>query len=665
MHRSKALRSCLLPTGVAVFAAAFAFAGLAGCGGAVTAATTAASSAPTGGSSGSGSGTGTGDGTGSTGTGSGAGNNTGPTPPAGSFQGLGFSGKVMAGSTPLAGAAVQLYAAGTTGNGSTPTQLLATAAITDPSGAFTVAAGSYSCPLGSSILYVVATGGQVGSGAANGATALLTIAGACSGLGSQPSLTVNELTTVASVYALRPFFAPGAKLGSTATNTGGLALGAATLASLVNLSNGTAPGGGFPANGTAPAAKLDALANILHGCIASSGPASAACMGLFQATASGGAKPSTTLDAALAIANQPAANAAALFSLSTVAPAFSPVLPATPPDWTLTVPFKGGGMHAPASVSVDGAGNVWVVNYFGVASLFSNTGVPTFAKGITGYGLQESYGGAVDANNTMWVANEEDSDASINNGQGSVTLLNSAGPALPGNSLYAAGGLSFPISVAIDSSNIAWIVDYGNAHLTLLNSAGGPQSGAAGYTSDQFAFPVAVAVDSKRHGWLANQSGSTVTEVAPDGSAFSSFPVGNGPSGVAVDAADNVWTANFYGDTLGLVSAGKVLSNGGFTGGGLNHPVGIAADGAGKVWVANYRGAGISELAGASAATPGGALSPAVGWAPDAAPLEAYGVAIDAAGDIWVSSFGDDRLIEYVGIATPVKTPLLGPVRVP
>jgi hypothetical protein len=30
-----------------------------------------------------------------------------------------------------------------------------------------------------------------------------------------------------------------------------------------------------------------------------------------------------------------------------------------------------------------------------------------------------------------------------------------------------------------------------------------------------------------------------------------------------------------------------------------------------------------------------------------------------------VTSFGSSQLTEYVGLAAPVKTPLLGPVRVP
>jgi sugar lactone lactonase YvrE len=177
---------------------------------------------------------------------------------------------------------------------------------------------------------------------------------------------------------------------------------------------------------------------------------------------------------------------------------------------------------------------------------------------------------------------------------------------------------------------------------------------------------VAVAVDAEGAGWVANQSGSTVTRVAPDGSSFTSYTVGNAPSAVAVDAGGNVWAANYYGDSLGLVSAaGQVLSSGGFMGGGLDHPTGIAVDGAGTAWVANYRAPGISALAGATAVMPGAPLSGSAGWGSDVGLTEAFGIAVDAAGNVWVSSYGDNRLVEFVGAAAPVKTPLLGGVRVP
>jgi hypothetical protein len=592
------------------------------------------------------------------GSGGGGGGGTGGTPPpVGNFTGLGFSGTVLTGKQPVQGAAVQLYAAGTAGNGSAPTQLLAAALTTDTSGAFHVAAGSYTCPGASSIFYLTATGGSLGSGSANAARVLATVPGRCDSVGSA-SFVLNEVTTVATAYALRPFLSADGQLGATATNLQGLTLAAGTLARLVNLSTGAAPGAGFPANGTAPEAKLNTVANNLYAC-SGTGPATVSgCASLFRTTTAGSFTPTDTFAAAISVANHPANQ---LLTLSTTGPVFSPSLTAYPPDWTLAIPFTGGGMNGPAAVSIDSTGNIWVANYFDAASLFANSGAPVLANGVTGSGLHESYGGAVDATDRFW-ATDQESDYSVNGGNGSLTVLTSAGSS---PALISSGGIYFPVALAFDRSGNAWVAE-GNSRVSVFSGSGAPLSGASGYGSDQLAFPLAVAVDSKGNGWLPNSSASTVTKVAADGSTFTSYTVGNAPSAVAVDAQDNVWTANYQGDSLGLVSSnGQVLSNGGFTGGGLVHPTGVAVDGAGTAWVANYRAPGISSLAGASATVPGAALSPSTGWGADQKMTEAFGVAIDAAGNVWVTSFGDNRLVEFVGAAAPVKTPLLGGVRVP
>ena len=586
-------------------------------------------------------------------------------PPTGTYTGAAFTGKVQAGGAALVGASVNIYSAGTTGNGSAGTALLSSAITTDSNGAFSIAAG-YNCPLSSSILYVVATGGHIASSSSsNSAVKLMTSPGACNTVAANSSYIVNELTTAASAYAFAQFLGAGGALGSTSTNSTGITLAAATLASLVNISAGTAPGAGYAGNGTAPIAKVDSLANALNACVISSGAGSTACSSLFSAVAT--TPPSNTLDAALDLVKSPGGAAVStVYTLSAASSAYSPVLTTAPADWTLFINYLGGGMNDPSALSIDSKGNVWVANYFSVVSEFSNTGKPLYATGLTGAGLGNIYGGTVDANDSMWIANEPGSASS-------VTVFTAGGTAAA-NSPYTAGGLNFPISIAVDQTNVSWVVDYGNSHLTLLSNTGAALSGATGYSgvdasgNGNFIFPVAVAVDSNRNGWVANQSSNTITKVAPDGSAYTSYVVGSGPSGIAVDASNNVWSANYYGDSVGLVSsAGAVVSgSSGYTGGGVVHPQGIAADGAGTIWVANYRGPSISELAGVgSSAGAGKPLSPAAGWAPDAQLLEAFALAIDSSGNLWVTNFGNNTLTEFVGLAVPVKTPLLGATRIP
>ena len=574
--------------------------------------------------------------------------------PTSNFPGVGFTGVVKAGSLEVVGASVQVYAAGATGNGSAPTALLSTALTTNASGAFTVPA-TFTCPLSNSVLYVLSTGGQVGSGASNAGLTLVTVLGTCGTLKSGASFTINEATTVAAAFAMAQFF-NGDNIGATATNSSGIGLAAATFASLVNPATGAVPGLGLPATGTAEPAKINSLADALNAC-AVGAPTGTGCVQLYAASSSA----TDTLDAVVNVVKSPGTSVAAVYTASEASSAYAPALTAAPADWTMRVSYTGGGMSDPAAVAIDSTGKVWVTNYNNVASLFTNTGSPVFAHGITGDKLEESYGGAVDVNDVMWVANEE-SAGSVNDAGGSITLLNDAGASTAN---YIAGGIYFPVAVAFDTSGVAWVVDYGNSSLTLLSASGTALSGTAGYSAKNLEEPVAVATDAKCNAYLANQSGNTVTLLTADGSSYTDYVVGEGPSGVAIDAAGNVWSANLYGDSVGLVSAGAVISGSGFTGGGLDHPQGIAADGAGNVWVANYRAPGITELAAATGKTPGAILSPSTGFGADSGMTESFALAIDASGNVWVTNYGTNTLTEFVGMAAPVQTPLLGPVRVP
>jgi hypothetical protein len=582
-----------------------------------------------------------------------------PTSP---YTGVAFTGSVKAGLVGIIGASVQIYAAGTTGNGSAPVAI-GSALTTDVNGNFSVAAATY--PYSNSVIYAVATGGKAGaSGTVNAGTVLMSVLGVANGLTSHGNYTLNEATTVASAYAMAQFLKPGAKLGATPSNALGIGLAAGTVANLVNITTGAEPGTYFPLTGTAPTARINSLANLLNACIVSSGATSAACTGLYGDTTVSGTVPTNTLDAVLSLAKNPGTDVSQLYTLSQASSAYSPVLTSAPTDWTMYVTFAGGGMNDPSALGVDSLGNIWVANYFNIVSYFTNTGSPIFPTGVTGNQLQESYGGAMDNTNTFWAVDEQSSG--FNGGNGSVDIFNTSGQIL---GELGVGGLNFPLANAFDTSANMWVVDYGDSSVSVYTTTENPLSAVplahSPYTSSQLVFPVAVAIDPQCNAFIANQATNTITKVIGNGSSFTSFVVGNGPSGIAVDASGNAWSANYYGNSVGLMTAqGQVLSGStGISGGGLNHPQGIAIDGSGTAWVANYRGSSLSELAPVTATTPGAILSPSSGWGPDAQLLEAFAVAVDDSGNLWVTNFGSNTLTEFLGMAAPVKTPLLGPVR--
>jgi len=602
---------------------------------------------------------------------------TPPTPPppppvTTGFPGVSFAGKAMAGKQAIVDALVQLYAAGTTGNGSAGTALLTTPLFTDATGAFTVPAG-YACPAAASQLYVIVRAGQVGTSPLNAAIALATPIGACNQLPAASQFVINEVTTAATAWGLAQFLSAGGNIGASATNTQGFSNAVATVANLANLTTGTSPGAAFPKNASSPAPRLNSLANLLNTCTAASSAVLPAlqCIPFFMATTpANGSTPLNTLDAALNIVRNPGSNVAALYAQATASSAFMPALTAAPADWTLFVRFSGGGMASPSSLGVDSTGNIWVASYgsnaaggapIGAVSEFTPTGSPVFPNGITGDGLSECYGLAVDAQNNVWVTNEE-SPSTVNGGLGSVSVFNSSGQPISGTTGYVAGGLDYPVAVAIDTNADAWVVDFGNSHVSLLSSAGAPLSGATGYTTDSFAFPLAVAVDGNHNAWIGDENDTDITRVSSDGTQFLKVSCCDGPDGLAIDQLGNVWIANLFGDSISEVSGtGAVLSSGySDNKASIDHPQGIAVDGSGNVWISNFRGPSITELAGAAASSPGQILSPTAGYAPDAKLLEAYDIVIDASGDLWVTSFGDNTITEFVGLAAPVKTPRIG-----
>ena len=545
--------------------------------------------------------------------------------------------------------------------------MLTSSVITDATGAFTVP-GGYSCPAAASELYVVVRGGQVGASTSNAAITLATALGACNQLAASSQFVINEVTTAATAWGLAQFLGTGGNVGASTTNSQGLINAVATVANLANLTTGTSPGASFPKNGASPAAKINSLANLLNTCTTAA--SASGCRQLFSATTpTTGTAPSNTLDAALNLVSNPGSNVATLYTQSTASTAFAPALTTAPSDWTMFINYTGGGMDSPTHLGVDATGNVWVASYFGAASEFSPTGTPIYPSGITSGGLYHSYGLAVDAQNDVWITNEDSTVTGVNGGYGSVTVLSSTGQVTSGSAGYSAGGIAYPIAIAIDTNATAWIVNYYNSSLTLLSSTGQPLSGTTGYMSTQLAFPVAIAIDANHNAWIANTetANNTITKVSPDGSQFTSYSCCNWADGIAIDQRGFVWVANYMGDSISqLAGDGAVISSGyNDSQASIRQPQGIAIDGSGHVWVTNVSGSSITELAGSAANSSGQIVSPTTGWAKDADLSEGWDVAIDASGNLWITNFYTNVLTEIVGLATPVKTPRLGPVQSP
>jgi streptogramin lyase len=573
--------------------------------------------------------------------------------------GVAVQGRVRGGQQPVSGASIHLYAAGSAGDGAGAVSLLgANVVTTDGSGNFGIT-GDYACPTANTQVYLVASGGNPGlaAGENNAALVMMAALGGCGDLNGSTNVVIDEATTAASAWALAQFMGAGGVVGSSATNAAGLANAFAVAQNLADTGTGLAPGSALPGGAITESAKLYTLANALAACVNSDG--GSACAPLFAAATTSGAAPTNTLDAALNMVRNPGSNVAAVFNVSAAQGPFQPALSVTPHDWTMSITYGGctpacGGLNFPGALAIDSGGNVVVANYYGgVVSKFSPSGVPAVATGIPGTGLDESYGITVDGSDNVWVTNDQSVTAAGNGREGSVSELSSAGVELSGYG-YIAGGIYSPLAAAADSNGDIWIADYGGSAATLLANDGSAISGGSGYGGSAIPFPSAVAVDGSHNGWFGVQGAAV--RVTPAG-AVSSFPCCDDPAGIAIDVAGNVWIADYRASAVVELSAAGVVANRTLVIGGAGGPQGIAIDGAGNVWAANYKGDSVVELAGANAA----AISPAQGYGLDAPVNEPYGLAIDASGNLWLSNSGGDTITQFVGLASPIRTPLLGP----
>jgi hypothetical protein len=612
--------------------------------------------------------------------------------PTESVAGALLKGNVIGGQNPVNGATVQLYTAASNGYGAAASPLGA-AVMTNSGGVFTL--GAYTCPASpNDQAYIVASGGNPGSGS-NANLALMAALGPCGNLSGSTFITINEVTTVASAYALSGFMADYAHVGASSTNYVGLQNAMATVNNLVNIATGTAltvtPAYATPATGTTsqtfasvvPQSEINALADVIASCVNTNGVggSSTNCANLFSSsgtnTTTGGVSGTPdTIQAALSIAQNPGSNVANLYNLATGNPPFPTTLSSPPNDWTVALNFKGGGLGGSSGtndsgsndVAIDGSGNLWITNgRRNTLTELNNLGAPisnntqltpsVVIGGFSGGGLSTDAAIAVDLGSPahIWIGNNT----------GTLSEFTSAGS--PVGSGFTGGGLVGPgKGVAVDGNNNIWITS--PAAVAEFNNSGTPISGS-GYSSDVSSPTGAISIDGgegvifasggnefvdkfNQSGTLVNSPGATLS----DATAYS-----------AIDASGQYWIPN---NSISVyvyanVPAGIVST---FTQNSISNPTWVGIDGANNTWIVNNGGelgqaanANLTEMTNSgSSISPGATGYTGAGLAVLSTPT---GGGIDQSGNVWiVNGVLSSSVTEFVGVAAPSYAPLAAAV---
>jgi uncharacterized protein (TIGR03437 family) len=359
-------------------------------------------------------------------------------------------------------------------------------------------------------------------------------------------------------------------------------------------------------------------------------------------------------------------------------------------------PATSAQLSEPFGVAVDGASNLYIADQAynhrvrkvtnGVITTVAGNGLVGDGGQATGARFYEPAGVAMDAAGSLYVADDFDHRVrKVTTGVITTVAGNGIGGFGGDSGPATSAQLAEPESVAVDSAGNLYIADFFNcrirkvAHGVITTVAGNGTPGFGGdsgpATSAQLNYPTGVSVDAAGNLYIADQannrvrkvSGGVITTVAGNGTLGFSGDNGpattaqlNGPAGIAVDAAGNLYIADYGNSRVRKVSGGVITTvagngtagfsgdNGPATSARLNSPEGVAVDSAGNLYVADLgnnrirrvSGGVITTVAGTGTRGFSGDNGPAINAELDL-PL---GSAIDAAGNIYIVDSGSNRI---------------------
>ena len=374
-------------------------------------------------------------------------------------------------------------------------------------------------------------------------------------------------------------------------------------------------------------------------------------------------------------------------------------------------------LSTPVEVTLDATGDLYISETRRVRCVTAATGIIATVAGTGTFGFGGDGGSASMAvlntptglafnNGTLYIADTSNQRVRAVAASGTIsTVAGNGTPSYAGDGLPAAGAsLNSPTGLAFDPSGNLYIADSQNSRVRVVNPAGiiatfagnGTSSGFGGEgqaaTLTPLDSPQGVAADLTGDVYIADAGHNRVIRVDPAGNIHTVAGTGtagdaNGgsgalgelynPSGLAVDAAGNLFIADTQNHRIQMLTPGGTMStiagtgSSGFSGDGgpaaaaqLSFPSAVAVDAGENIYIADTGNncvrlltpdGNIATIAGTGDATYNGDSGPALTIALD----NPVGLALDNLGDVWVADAGNNRVRMLSATQTVVTPPQL------
>jgi hypothetical protein len=604
----------------------------------------------------------------------------------------GLTGVVYGGQQPIVGAAVTLWAAGTTGTyGAGATSIATTTSNTSGSFSFD-SAGVSPCTTGQH-LYITSMGGNAGGGINQYAALMAALPTPCGTSTASTHVTVNEVSTVASVTALQQFMSispggsPAWAIGAPATNVTGMANAFTQVGNLITLASGTSgattatsaiSGVTYTTTITPDSNKINTLANILAACVNTNG--NGTCTNLFaDATPGSSSAPTDTLQVAYYLATNSSGLELPAHGVSQGEPYYlcSTYIASTPP-------FQPSSACSSSSYPMD-----WAI---GVSWSTSNGSIVT--------GTATSYSMAIDGLGNVWTAYScssgagcTDTSNDADKGPAYVTEFNPQGQVqfAPVTSTTISTGPSFstytgstsysliasrPFSLAIDTNNNAWYDSFYGATVSSSNQLGVITKIAQGGSSTGYLVAAdaagAISIDGNNNIYQISEPVSGryyMTELEYDSGNYSTFDQGIGRAtsiynGVWADSLGYAWSGNSSCANPDTILRAKTSDEESASGADeVTNSTGCpnwtgAADSSGGAYFANGSLYHLGISGGSASTTAPSIVTEAAGTGMSNGGLDGgAGIAVDGLGNVWVANNSGGGVSEFAYTGTAF-TPL-------